>query len=40
MKEIVEKILCVIIWIVGLPVIVIILGVFAWITCLTDFIIE
>lgn len=38
MKEIIEKVLCVILWIVGLPVVVVILGVFMWITCLIDFI--
>lgn len=40
MKEIFEKILRVILWIIGLPIIVIILGVFMWITCLIDFINE
>lgn len=40
MTEIIKKILCVILWIVGLPVIVIILGIFMWVTCLIDFINE
>lgn len=40
MKEIIEKVLRVILWIVGLPVIVIVLGIFMWITCLVDFINE
>lgn len=40
MTEIIKKILRVILWIVGLPIIVIILGVFTWITCLIDFINE
>jgi hypothetical protein len=40
MKDIIVKILRVILWIVGLPIIVIILGVFMWITCLIDFINE
>lgn len=38
MNEIIKKILCVILWIVGLPVIVIILGVFMWGSCLIDYI--
>lgn len=40
MTEIIKKILCVILWIVGLPVIVIILGIFMWVYCLIDFINE
>lgn len=40
MKEIIEKILRVILWIIGFPVIVIISGVFMWISCLIDFINE
>lgn len=40
MKEIIEKILRVISWIIGLPVIVIIMGVFMWVTYLIDFINE
>ena len=40
MTEIIKKILRVILWIVGLPVIVIILGIFMWVTCLIDFINE
>ena len=40
MEEIIKKILCVGLWIIGLPVIIIILGVFMWVTCLIDFINE
>ena len=40
MKEIIEKILRVILWIIGLPVIVIIMGVFMWVSYLIDFINE
>lgn len=38
MKEIIEKILRVILWIIGCPVIVIIMGVFMWGSYLIDFI--
>lgn len=40
MKEIIEKFLSVILWIVGFPVIVIILGIFMWAFSLIDFINE
>ena len=40
MKEIIEKVLGVTLWIVGFPIIVIVLGIFMWITCLIDFINE
>ncbi len=40
MKEIIEKILRVISWIIGFPVIVIIMGVFMWGSYLIDFINE
>lgn len=38
MTEIIKKILRVIVWIIGSPVIVIILGVFMWLNCLINFI--
>lgn len=38
MKETIEKILRIALWIVGLPIIVIILGVFMWASSLVDFI--
>ena len=40
MKEIVEKILRVVLWIVGFPFIVIVLGIAMWGVCLYDFIAE
>lgn len=40
MTEIIKKILRVILWIVGLPVIVIIMGIFMWVSYLIDFINE
>ncbi len=40
MTEMIEKILRVILWIVGFPVIVIIFGIFMWVTYLIDFINE
>lgn len=40
MTEMIKKILRVILWIVGLPVIVIIMGVFMWGSYLIDFINE
>ena len=40
MKEIIKKVLRVILWIVGFPVIVIIMGVFMWGSYLIDFINE
>lgn len=38
MKYIIFKILCVILWVVGFPIIVIILGVYMWALCCIDFI--
>ena len=38
MTEMIKKILRVIVWIIGFPVIVIILGVFMWLRCLINFI--
>ena len=38
MKEIIEKVLCVILWIVGFPIIVIALGIFMWASCLIEII--
>ena len=38
MSEIIEKVLCVILWIVGFPIIVIVLGIFIWASYLIDII--
>lgn len=38
MTEMIKKILRIIVWLIGFPVIVIILGVFMWGSCLIDFI--
>lgn len=38
MKEIIKKILSATLWIVGFPIIVIVLGVFMWGSCLINFI--
>lgn len=40
MTEMIKKILRVILWIIGFPVIVIIMGVFMWVIYLIDFINE
>lgn len=38
MKKITKKILCIALWFIGFPIIINVLGIFMWVTCLIDFI--
>ena len=40
MTDIILKILRVVLWIIGFPIIIVVLGVFVWASCCIDFITE